>query len=197
MRYRETVRATRGRWRAPSLPGLGENRLRGPAARTPGFRGRWHSEIWSRLRLRALTPRKKLAFPVFRIGAQLPACHALNIQLAKPRDGPSLHPIGNAGLAQVEGFRRCGLRLVVGDNVVRCHVTDYRRAVISVNRQAVTAVKHHSGMNFGQRLRRRRKELDLTQQELAALSGIKQGTLSDLERGRTEQPMGGNPDRLV
>lgn len=48
----------------------------------------------------------------------------------------------------------------------------------------------HFEMDFGQRLRRRRKELDLTQQELAALSGIKQGTLSDLERGRTEQPMG-------
>ena len=45
-------------------------------------------------------------------------------------------------------------------------------------------------MDFGQRLRRRRKQLDLTQQELADLSGIKQGTLSDLERGRTEQPMG-------
>lgn len=67
---------------------------------------------------------------------------------------------------------------------------DYRRAVICVNRHPVTGVRHDLQMDFGQRLRRRRKELDLTQQELAALSGIKQGTLSDLERGRTEQPMG-------
>ena len=67
---------------------------------------------------------------------------------------------------------------------------EYRRAVISVNRHPVIALRHHFGMDFGQRLRKRRKELDLTQQELAALSGIKQGTLSDLERGRTEQPMG-------
>lgn len=67
---------------------------------------------------------------------------------------------------------------------------EYRPAVILVNRQPVTGLSDHFRMDFGQRLRRRRKELDLTQQELAALSGIKQGTLSDLERGRTEQPMG-------
>lgn len=67
---------------------------------------------------------------------------------------------------------------------------EYRPAVISVNRHAVNGLRHDSRMDFGQRLRRRRKDLDLTQTELAALSGIKQGTLSDLERGRTEQPMG-------
>lgn len=45
-------------------------------------------------------------------------------------------------------------------------------------------------MNIGERIRARRKELKLTQVQVAKAAGIEQGTLSDIERGRTDAPAG-------
>jgi transcriptional regulator with XRE-family HTH domain len=41
-------------------------------------------------------------------------------------------------------------------------------------------------MNFSERLRRAREHADLTQEALAQRSGVKQGTISKIERGESE-----------
>jgi transcriptional regulator with XRE-family HTH domain len=43
-------------------------------------------------------------------------------------------------------------------------------------------------MNPGTRIKARRKELRLTQEEVCAKTGMGQSTLSDLERGKTNMP---------
>ena len=74
---------------------------------------------------------------------------------------------------------------------------EYSVTDISVNRPTDTALRHdksmkidYQRMSIGARLRLRRKELKLTQVQLAAISGIEQGTVSDLERGKTKEPAG-------
>jgi transcriptional regulator with XRE-family HTH domain len=68
--------------------------------------------------------------------------------------------------------------------------TEYRTADICQYGPTDSTLLHPRGMSIGSRIRRRRKELGLTQVELAKLAGIKQGTLSDLETGVTDAPAG-------
>lgn len=42
-------------------------------------------------------------------------------------------------------------------------------------------------MGYGERLRWARKQADLTQQELANISGVKQGSISKIERGEQSE----------
>lgn len=52
-------------------------------------------------------------------------------------------------------------------------------------------------MNIGKRVRLRRKELGMTQVELASRAGITQSTLSSIENGDTSTPLGANLLRLA
>ncbi len=47
-----------------------------------------------------------------------------------------------------------------------------------------TRIKHRAGESVGDRVRRRRKELDMTQVELAKLANVNQGFLSSIEQGK-------------
>ncbi|RME38080.1 MAG: helix-turn-helix domain-containing protein [Planctomycetota bacterium] len=47
-------------------------------------------------------------------------------------------------------------------------------------------IRRRSRETIGQRIRRRRKELGLTQARLAAVSGVNQGYISEIERGRAK-----------
>lgn len=57
--------------------------------------------------------------------------------------------------------------------------------VLFVNRFSVMVPDNNTAMTIGQRLKQVRKELGLTQMELAARVGLKQSTLSDLELGKS------------
>ena len=57
--------------------------------------------------------------------------------------------------------------------------------VLFVNRFSVIHPDNNIAMTIGQRLKQVRKELGLTQIELAARVGLKQSTLSDLELGKS------------
>ncbi len=56
-------------------------------------------------------------------------------------------------------------------------------------------VRRRAGESVGDRIRRRRKELALTQQQLAVAAGVNQGYLSSIERGRVN-PTGRMIDAL-
>lgn len=58
-----------------------------------------------------------------------------------------------------------------------------RYSVISCQRHSVTDFRQDSGMLTGERIKRRRKELGMTAQDLADAAGIARTTLYDLERG--------------
>lgn len=56
-----------------------------------------------------------------------------------------------------------------------------------VNRQSGDFFHHNCDMNtFGERVRSRRKELSLSQKDLADATGLSQTTISDIERGRND-----------
>ena len=61
----------------------------------------------------------------------------------------------------------------------------YRHADISVNRPPDMTRLYHAAVSIGQRIRQRRKALGMTQVDVAKLAGIKQSSLSDIERGET------------
>lgn len=67
----------------------------------------------------------------------------------------------------------------------------YRCSDIRVNSPVDTRLSYRPGMKtIGSRLRARRKELKLTQVQVAQRAGIKQGTLSELETDKTNAPAG-------
>lgn len=56
---------------------------------------------------------------------------------------------------------------------------------MEVNNQSDIILYHNCDMTtLGERVKARRKELRLTQKELASKSGVSQTTISDMERGR-------------
>lgn len=57
--------------------------------------------------------------------------------------------------------------------------------ILFVNRYSVIVSDNNIVMTIGQRLKQVRKERGLTQVELAARTGVKQSTLSDLELGKS------------
>lgn len=70
--------------------------------------------------------------------------------------------------------------------------TFYRQSVIG------SADNELMGRDIGVRLRHARKTLrNMTQQELAKSSGVKQATISDLETGESKSPVGTNLVRLA
>lgn len=62
---------------------------------------------------------------------------------------------------------------------------EYRISDTGVNNQSDIILYHNCDMTtLGQRVKARRKELGMTQEELASKSGVSQTTISDMERGR-------------
>lgn len=57
--------------------------------------------------------------------------------------------------------------------------------IFNVNRENYPFLYENYGMSIGQRIREARKAAKLTQEYVAKKSGIKQPTLSDLERGES------------
>ena len=74
---------------------------------------------------------------------------------------------------------------------------EYSHADIVVNRRSNTDLgddicmnSMHQRLSVGERIKLRRKALRLTQVQVAAISGVEQPTISDLERGTTKAPAG-------
>ncbi|MBD8540916.1 LexA family transcriptional regulator [Oxalobacteraceae sp. CFBP 8761] len=58
--------------------------------------------------------------------------------------------------------------------------------VFSVNRKTGLMLRDNTGMSISARLKQARKDAGMTQGELAARSGLKQSTISDLETGKSQ-----------
>lgn len=73
------------------------------------------------------------------------------------------------------------------NKVCDIHVANISHLLFYYNSQSDYFLYHYCDMNtFNERVRLVRKELGLTQKELAKLSGISQATIGDIERGRNK-----------
>ena len=104
-----------------------------------------------------------------------------------------LFPIRNSGLGDLEDFGQRLLRAEICNGLFFRHGRNFMAVTISLSRgnaRAHMKKPENTTMNIGNRVKARRKELGLTQVDLARISGITQSSLSNIETGETKSLRG-------
>lgn len=98
--------------------------------------------------------------------------------------------MGNRWLFDTDGISQLLLGAEMGNGLLWSHARNYTCMNTAVNRPANIVSGEDMPMTIGARIKERRVALGLNQEELAKKVGIAQGTLSNLETGKTEAPSG-------